>query len=323
MQSTEGLDMTDTVDEVLAGVDLTGKICVITGATGGLGLMAARGLASVAATVVLAGRDAGQLRSATETIKNETPTAAVDTVEIELASLESVRSAAASICGRFPQIDVLINNAGVMFTPLQRTRDGFELQFGVNHLGHFELTRSLLPLLTAGSARVVNLSSDGHRIGDIDLDDPNWEHRPYDKFQAYGASKTANVLFTVALDERYRDSGVRSFAVHPGTVATSLARHMSREDMKAMMALGATDRHPSATTPRLEVVPVEQGAATSVWAAMSAELTGLGGRYLKDCAISNDVMPYATDPLRAERLWQVSELLCRSPVAGVEHLSST
>jgi NAD(P)-dependent dehydrogenase (short-subunit alcohol dehydrogenase family) len=308
--------MTHTVDEVLSGMDLTGKICVITGATSGLGLMTARGLASAAATVVLAGRDAGRLRSAADAIKTETPTAAVETVEIELDRLASVRSAAAELGRRFPRIDVLINNAGVMFTPFQRTEDGFELQLGVNHLGHFELTRRVMPLLLdAASARVVNLSSDGHRIFDIDLDDPNWEQRPYDKFKAYGAAKTANVLFTTALDARYRDSDVRSFAVHPGTVATSLTRYMSRDDMKAMMALGNTGDEPSAAPARLEVITAEQGAATSVWAAVSDELTGLGGLYLKDCAISDTVMPYASDPLRAERLWEISEKLCRSPVS--------
>jgi NAD(P)-dependent dehydrogenase (short-subunit alcohol dehydrogenase family) len=306
--------MTPTVDEVLAGVDLTGKICVVTGATSGLGLMTARGLASAGATIVLAGRDGGRLRAVTEDITTETPAAAVETVEIELDSLASVRSAAADIARRFPRVDVLVNNAGVMFTPLERTKDGCELQFGVNHLGHFELTRGVLPsLLNAESARVVNLSSDGHGISDIDLDDPNWEHRPYDKFKAYGAAKTANVLFTVSLDARYRDSGVRSFAVHPGTVATSLSRYMSKGDMKAMMALGSAGRDPSAAPPRLEVVPVEQGAATSVWAATSDELVGVGGRYLADCAISEHVAQYAVDPQRAEQLWTISERLCGSP----------
>ncbi|MGH3644454.1 MAG: SDR family NAD(P)-dependent oxidoreductase [Mycobacterium sp.] len=308
--------MTHIVDEVLSGVNLTGKVCVITGATGGLGLVAARGLATAGATVAVAGRDPQRLRSAADAIATETPAASVETVELELDSLASVRSAAAQISARFPRIDVLINNAGVMFTPFERTHDGFELQFGVNHLGHFELTRRVMPLLlNAGSARVVNLSSDGHRIFDIDFEDPNWEQRPYDKFQAYGASKTANVLFTVALDARYRDSGVRSFAVHPGTVATSLSRHMSRDDMKAMMALGAADREPSAPRPKLEVISPEQGAATSVWAAVSDELTGLGGLYLKDCAVSDSAMPYATDPLRAERLWTISEQLCQSTVS--------
>ncbi|HEV7418689.1 MAG TPA: SDR family NAD(P)-dependent oxidoreductase [Mycobacterium sp.] len=309
--------MTHTVEEVLSGIDLTGKVYVVTGATSGLGLVGARGLASAGATVVLAGRDEARLRSAAEAVTSETPTAAVETVEIELDDLASVREAAAQISARFSRIDVLINNAGVMFTPFERTKDGFELQLGVNHLGHFELTRCVMPLLlNAGSARVVNLSSDGHRISDIDLEDPNWEQRPYDKFMAYGSSKTANVLFTVALDARYRDSDVRSFAVHPGTVATSLSRHMSRDDMKAMMALGETGREPSAERPRLDVIPAEQGAATSVWAAVSDELSGLGGVYLKDCAISDSVMPYAVDPLRAERLWTISELLCRSPVSG-------
>jgi NAD(P)-dependent dehydrogenase (short-subunit alcohol dehydrogenase family) len=304
--------MTRTVDQVLSGVDLTGKVCVITGATSGLGLMTAQGLASAGATVVLAGRDPERLRSAADAITTEM-TAAVETVELELDSLASVRSAAVEISARFPRVDVLINNAGVMFTPYQQTKDGFELQFGVNHLGHFELTRHLLPLLlNAQSARVITLSSDGHKIFDIDLDDPNWEQAPYDKFKAYGASKTANVLFTVALDARYRESGVRSFAVHPGTVATSLSRYMSKGDMKAMMGLGSADRDPAAAPPRLEVIPVEQGAATSVWAAVSDELAGLGGLYLADCAISANVAPYAVDPQRAEQLWTISERLCGS-----------
>jgi NAD(P)-dependent dehydrogenase (short-subunit alcohol dehydrogenase family) len=161
----------------------------------------------------------------------------------------------------------------------------------------------------------VNLSSDGHRISDIDLEDPNWEQRPYDKFRAYCASKTANVLFTVTLDSRYRGSGVRSFAVHPGTVATSLSRYMSRDDMKAMMALGNAEREPSAPRPKLDVVSPEQGAATSVWAAVSDELAGLGGLYLKDCVVSDSAMLYATDPQRGERLWTISERLCRSTVS--------
>jgi NAD(P)-dependent dehydrogenase (short-subunit alcohol dehydrogenase family) len=308
--------MTNTVDEVLNGVDLTEKICVVTGATSGLGLMTAQGLGSAGATVVLAGRDPERLRSAAEAITTDTATAKVETVELELDSLASVRLAAGEINGRFARIDVLINNAGVMFTPYQQTKDGFELQLGVNHLGHFELTRRLVPLLlNAESARVINLSSDGHKIFDIDLDDPNWEHGPYDKFKAYGAAKTANVLFTVALDARYRDSGVRSFAVHPGTVATSLSRYMSKEDMKAMMGLGSADRDPAAAPPRLEVIPVEQGAATSVWGAVSDELVGLGGLYLADCAISANVAAYAVDPQRADRLWTISEQLCSSPTA--------
>ncbi|MBB5165341.1 SDR family NAD(P)-dependent oxidoreductase [Mycobacterium sp. AZCC_0083] len=244
---------------------------------------------------------------------SQTPTAAVETVEMELDSLASVRSAAAELVARFPGIDVLINNAGVMFTPFGRTEDGFELQLGVNHLGHFELTRGVMPsLLNTGSARVVNLSSDGHHIFDLDLEDPNWERQPYDKFKAYGSAKTANVLFTVALDARYRDSGVRSFAVHPGTVATSLSRHMSRDDMKAMMGLGTASSEPAAEPPRLEVISAEEGAATSVWASVSDDLTGLGGLYLKKCAVSDGAMPYATDPRRAEQLWMISEQLCGS-----------
>ncbi|CRZ14763.1 SDR family NAD(P)-dependent oxidoreductase [Mycolicibacterium neworleansense] len=282
-------------------MSMRGKTAVITGASSGLGRESARALAAMDAHVVLAARNADALGQTRDWIRAEVPGAQVSSVIIDLASLASVRAAAPQIAALAPAIDVLLNNAGVMFTPFGHTQDGFETQFGTNHLGHFALTELLGPQFGEGT-RIVNLSSDGHRLGDIDLDDPNWQRRDYDKFAAYGAAKTANILHVVALDRRLRDRGVRAFAVHPGMVATNLARHMSREDVIAVSG--------QARARSVEVLTPEQGAATQVWAAVSTELDGSGGLYLADCAVRTDVAPYATDPYRAERLWEISRSLC-------------
>jgi NAD(P)-dependent dehydrogenase (short-subunit alcohol dehydrogenase family) len=300
------------VNEILDGRDLSDKVCVITGASSGLGRESARALAKAGAHVVLAARNSDALQRADIWIHEGVDAANTTTVQLDLTSLASVRAAAATIAELVPAVHVLMNNAGVMFTPLSRTVDGFEMQFGTNHLGHFELTRLLLPQLEAArGARVVNLSSDGHRLADIDLDDPNWERRDYDKFRAYGAAKTANILHAVELDRRMSGSGVRAFAVHPGMVATKLARHMTREDVTAVAEL-REQREVSRERDfsKLEVLTAEQGAATQVWAAASRELDGTGGVYLADCAIRSDVAPYAIDAERAGRLWQLSEALC-------------
>ena len=207
-------------------------------------------------------------------------------VSLDLTSLSAVRAAAAEVAALTPEVHVLMNNAGVMFTPFGRTSDGFEIQFGTNHLGHFALTRLLLPQLSAaGGSRVVNLSSDGHLMSDVDLNDPNWQHREYDKFLAYGASKTANVLHAVELDRRYRDRGIHSYAVHPGIVATALARHMSRDDFTSLQSVATTGGHRRENVDvRRDFVGPERGAATQVWAAVSPELADTGGVYLADCA---------------------------------------
>ncbi|RDH78737.1 SDR family NAD(P)-dependent oxidoreductase [Mycolicibacterium moriokaense] len=299
--------------EIVEGIDLTGTVCVITGATSGLGRESARALAGAGAHVVLAGRNANGLKDTEQWVGHHVGPARLTSVTMDLTSLASVRDAAADIADAVPAIHVLMNNAGVMFTPLGRTDDGFEMQFGTNHLGHFELTRLLAPRLeAAGGARVVNLSSDGHRLGDIDLDDPNWRRRDYDKFRAYGASKTANVLHAVELDRRLRAGGIRCFAVHPGMVATKLARHMTRDDVAAVTAL-PEQRQVAAETDvhKMTVLTPEQGAATQVWAAVSADLNQAGGAYLADCSIRSNVAPYAVDPDRARRLWELSETLCR------------
>ena len=303
-----------TTLEVVDGIDLTGKVCVITGASAGLGRESARALAITGAHVILAARNAAALREARTWIHAQVPDAATSTVELDLTNLASVRSAASAIRDIAPQIDVLMNNAGVMCTPFGRTADGFEMQFGTNHLGHFALTWLLTSRLAEG-ARVVTLSSDGHLMSDIDLDDPNWERREYDKFAAYGASKTANVLHTVGLNLRLRDHGVRAYAVHPGIVATSLARHMKREDFDQLMRVPA-HRVQEKTDVRRDFVMPEQGAATQVWAAVSPELSGTGPFYLADCRIREDVAPYALDVARAAELWELSEKLCGAVVEG-------
>ena len=300
-----------TAQRVVDGVDLTGRTCVITGASSGLGREAARVLAAAGAHVVLAARNAAAIDETITWIRETAPSARLSAVSLDLTSLSAVRAAAAEIAALAPELHVLMNNAGVMFTPFGRTADGFEMQFGTNHLGHFALTQLLLPQLAADGSRVVNLSSDGHLMSDVDLDDPNWQHRDYDKFLAYGASKTANVLHAVELDRRYRDRGIRSYAVHPGIVATALARHMTRDDFAGLQSVATiSGRRPTNVDVRRDFVGPERGAATQVWAAVSPELADTGGVYLADCAVRSDVAPYAIDPEHAARLWSVSEELC-------------
>lgn len=299
-----------TADDVVAGIDLTGRTCVITGATSGLGLASARALARTGVRLVLAGRDTEKLAQVATEITADTG-AEVHPVELDLTSLASVRTAGAVISEISPSIHILVNNAGVMFTPLQRTADGFEMQFGTNHLGHFELTRILMPqLINADGARVVTLTSEGHRLADVDLDDPNWNEREYDKFAAYGASKTANILHAVELDRRLSNFGVRAYAVHPGVVSTALVRHMTKDDYAALGGLSTTGNTEPKDAAEMfaDIATPERGASTQVWAATTTELED-GGLYLFDCAI-RAAAPYAVDRKRATRLWELSEELC-------------
>ena len=302
-----------TALQVVDGIDLSGKACVVTGASCGLGRESARALAGAGAHVVLAARNQDALAQTAQWIAAEVPGARTSSVRLDLTALASVRAAAGAIHHIAPAIDVLMNNAGVMFTPFGRTRDGFEIQIGTNHFGHFELTRLLVPqLATAGNARIVALSSGGHMMGDVDFDDPNWEGREYDKFVAYGASKTANILHTVEADRRLRDLGIRAYAVHPGTVATSLARYMSRTDFSQLrkMAAASTSARGEPTGGFLDFTTPEHGAATQVWAAVSPELADKGALYLEDCGVSEAVAPYARDEWRAADWWDLSEKLC-------------
>ena len=295
-----------TTDEVLAGVDLQGTVAMVTGASTGLGLETARALAAAGADVTLAVRTAERGAAAEATIRDRVPQASLECGLLDLTSLASVRDFAAWFAARHDRLSIMVNNAGVMATPFERTADGFELQFGTNHLGHFLLTNLLTPLLIAGApARVVNLSSGGHRGSDIIWDDPNYERREYDKFEAYGQSKTANILFSVELDRRLRERGVRSYAVHPGMIATELGRYMTRDDYRAISERAR--RSPSGGLPQRK--SVESGAATSVWAATAVELQAQGGVYCEDCAVSDQHAPWALDEDAARRLWTLSESL--------------
>ncbi|RLQ22313.1 SDR family NAD(P)-dependent oxidoreductase [Seongchinamella sediminis] len=299
-----------TTDEVIQGIDLSGKRAVVTGASSGLGVETARTLAAAGAAVMMVARNPAKLDTAVASVRKAVPAARIETALLDLADLDSVRAGAREIGEKFPRINLLINNAGVMACPLMRTAQGFEMQFGSNHLGHFLLTCLLAPALVAGApARVINLSSAGHKFAALDLDDPNYRQRDYDKWSAYGQSKTANALFTVGLDQRLRDRGVRAFAVHPGMIMTELSRHMEPADMEAILR--------GRDIADIGFKTVAQGSATSVWAATAAALEGQGGLYLEDCHIAEAATPgsdsgvedYALDPAQAEQLWQLSESL--------------
>lgn len=301
-----------TTDDVLAGTDLTGLTVFITGANSGLGQETARAMAACGAQVVLAGRDLAKLDEAVAAIRAERPSASLETITCDLGNLASIRTCGVEARERFSKIDLLINNAGVMASPFMHTADGFELQFGTNHLGHFGLTAELLPLVEAGSGkRIVNLSSRGHHMGPVHLDDPNFTERAYDPWASYGQSKTANILFSVGLEARYAAKGIHAYAVHPGGIQTNLGRHMTEEMMAALLdRVTKNDRSFTWKT-------IQQGAATQCWAATAPELEGKGGAYCEDCHVAalddnsptGGVRSYAIDPATAERLWTLSEQL--------------
>ena len=229
-----------TTDDVLKGVDLSGKRILVTGASAGLGVETARALAAHGAKVVGAVRDLDKGRAATAPVRAQAAPGGggLELVELDLASLASVRACADALIADGKPFDVVIANAGVMACPKGETADGFETQFGTNHLGHFVLVNRIASLLGPGS-RLVNLSSAGHRFSDVDLDDPNFEHTPYTEFGAYGRSKTANILFAVEFDRRHKDRGVRATAVHPGGIQTELGRHMTPELIAQITAWSA------------------------------------------------------------------------------------
>jgi NAD(P)-dependent dehydrogenase (short-subunit alcohol dehydrogenase family) len=311
---TQKFGAESTTDDVRAGVDLTGKTCLVTGVSAGLGVETARALAAHGAHVIGAARDLGKARAATSQIQIA-PGApgGFELIELDLASLASVRSCAASLIDAGRTLDIIIANAGIMACPKGTTADGFETQFGTNHLGHFVLINRIVSLLRPGS-RVVNLSSLGHRGADVDLDDPNFEHTAYDEFVAYGRSKTANILFTVEFDRRYKHAGIRATAVHPGGIQTELNRHTPAEVTDKLIASINAQRAPGAPPFTWKTIP--QGAATSVWAAAVAPPELVGGLYCENCDVAkltNDahmrggVRSYALDPDRARALWAKSE----------------
>lgn len=301
-----------TTDEVLAGKDLSGRTAFITGANSGLGQETARAMAARGAHIILAGRDQAKLDDSVAAIQAENAKAQLDTLTVDLTSLESIRAATSRARQRFAKIDLLINNAGVMATPFLHTHDGFEMQIGTNHFGHFALTAELMPLIERGHLkRIVNLSSRGHHFAPVDFDDPFFERRPYDPWISYGHSKTANVLFTVGLEARFAVMGIHAYAVHPGGIQTNLGRHMTPEMTEALMAR-VTSRD---TGFQWKTIP--QGAATSCWAATAAELEGKGGVYCEDCHVAQvddesptgGVRSYAVNSSYADRLWVMSEEL--------------
>jgi len=313
---TKSFGAKSTTDDVLSGVDLSGKRVLVTGASAGLGVETARALVSHGASVVGAARNLAKARDATTVVREAARNGATfDLIELDLASLKSIRAASDRLVKDGRPFDVVIANAGVMATPKGQTADGFETQFGTNHLGHFTFVNRIASLIKSGG-RLVNLSSAGHRFSDVDLEDPNFERTPYTEFGAYGRSKTANVLFAVEFDRRHKTRGVRATAVHPGGIQTELGRHMTPELIQQMMTNINQSR--PAGAPPFEFKTIPQGAATSVWAGFVASADDVGGRYCEDChvaalnadpAIREGVRPYALDPARAKALWALSEKL--------------
>lgn len=303
-----------TADEVLEGVNLSGNRVLVTGVSAGLGVETARSLVAHGATVVGTARDLSKARRALgEAFKQKPENQPVELVEMDLASLASVRKAASELLARNKPFDVIIANAGVMACPQGKTQDGFETQFGTNHLGHFVFVNRLVPLLKQG-ARIVLLSSAGHQLSDVNIDDPNFERTEYQPFTAYGRSKTANILYAVALDSRLKGRGVRATALHPGGIQTELGRHLTPEliqQLTARINQGATGGAPAF---RFKTVP--QGSATSVWSGFVAPADAVGGHYAEDCHVCeiNDdatsrvgVRSYALNLAHANDLWRKSE----------------
>jgi NAD(P)-dependent dehydrogenase (short-subunit alcohol dehydrogenase family) len=311
---------TSTTEDVLSGVNLQGKRILVTGVSAGLGVETARSLAAHGAHVVGAARDVNKAEVATAQVRRDATTRAgsFELVTLDLGSLKSVRSCAAELIAKGEPFDLVIANAGVMATPFGHTADGFETQFGTNHLGHFVLINRIAPLMRAGS-RLINLASSGHRFANVDLQDPNFEHTPYEPFVGYGRSKTANILFAVAFDQRHRGRGVRAAAVHPGGIQTELGRHIGHEQLEAMVDQINKQEAAQGKGP-FQWKTIPQGAATSVWAGVVAPADEIGGRYCENCHVGNivadnvtispiseGVRGYALDPATAQALWQKSE----------------
>jgi NAD(P)-dependent dehydrogenase (short-subunit alcohol dehydrogenase family) len=307
-----------TTDDVLEGIDLTGRRIVITGAASGLGEESTRALAAHGASVLMLARDPQKNADAAERVRAAVPDADLSLDTVDLADLASIRAFASRYIETGRPIDVLMNNAGVMACPFGHTADGFEMQFGTNHLGHFELTRLLTPAVLAGDdPRIVILSSAAHGIADVDLDDPGFEHTEYDAWVAYGRSKSANALHALELARRV--DGVLSFSVHPGGIMTNLGRHLT-DDLMQQMLDRAKDRAEAAgesSSGGMQFKSIPQGAATQCWAATSADLVDHNGAYLADCGLGveggnvgrNGYAPYITDTDTSARLWELSERL--------------
>lgn len=308
-----GFPAKSTAAEVVRGIDLSGKNAIVTGGYSGIGLETVRALASAGARITVPARRPDVAAEALAAVAGEIEIAAMD-----LGDVASVRKFGDEYAETGRPLHILINNAGVMATPFGRVGNGWETQFGTNHLGHMALAMKLAPALQeAEGARVVALSSTGHVRSDVIWDDPNYTTRPYDKWEAYGQAKSANALFALGVDLLGRDIGVRAFSVHPGGIFTPLQRHLTDEEMAA---LGW--KNPDGTIPDMVKAMFktpEQGASTTVWAATSPQLNGKGGVYCEDCDIARLAGPdsqrwehareWIVDDARAERLWAMSEKL--------------
>lgn len=305
-----GFDEKSTAKDVIAGIDMEGKRIVVTGGHSGIGLEATRVLSEAGASLVVGARNVSEAKKALAGVEN------VEVSELDLSEPSSVDGFAENFRKAYGSLDVLINNAGIMATPFLRNSQGNEMQFATNHLGHFRLTGGLWDVIRNAKGRVITLSSSGHQFSGVDFDDPNFQSRPYDKWVAYGQSKTACSLLAVHLDEIGKESGVRAFAVHPGWIAsTNLGRFMTDQDRAAFASPA-----PGASKFAASIIKSgPQGAATTVWAATSPQLEGMGGVYCADCDIApliadevsqqNGVRRWAVDPGIAERLWELGERL--------------
>ncbi|HAE26433.1 MULTISPECIES: oxidoreductase [Hyphomonas] len=306
-----GFHNKSTAAEVIEGIDLSGKNAVVTGGYSGIGLETVRALASAGARVTVPARRLDTAEAALADVAGDIEIAAMD-----LADLASVEKFTREYDETERGLDILINNAGIMACPLSRVGPGWESQFGINHLGHMAMSLALAPAMQrTQNARMVALSSTGHIRSDVIWDDPNYNERPYDKWEAYGQAKTADALFALGVDRRGRDIGIRAFSVHPGGIFTPLQRHLPEEEM---VALGwkAPD---GSIPPQVQAMfkTPEQGASTTVWAATSPQLEGRGGVYCENCDIAQfatddsqrweHVRAWACDDDRAERLWTMSE----------------
>lgn len=308
---TSQFDRRATALDVIKGRDLSGRVVLVTGAASGIGVETARAFASAGADLTLAVRDTAKGEVVAADLRKATGNDRIAVGALDLGDQASVRRFAADFAASHAALHILVNNAGIMATPEMRTKEGYELQFATNHLGHFLLANLLLPLLRKGApARIVSLSSIGHRRSPVVFDDIHFKQRPYDKWAAYGQSKTANALFAVGWTRRFGADGITANAVMPGGIMTGLQKHMPMEEQKALgWILPDGSINPGMKTPA-------QGAATSVWAATAKELQGIGGLYLEDCAEAapwkedapwSGVLPHALDAGAAERLWSVSE----------------
>jgi len=319
-KTAEVFGATSTTEEVLAGVNLRGKRILVTGVSAGIGVEIARSLAAHGAQVVGAARNLAKAKTETAQVLKEGTfnVGSFELIELDLADLKSVRRCADALLAKGEPFDVVIANAGVMATPFLHTADGFEMQFGTNHLGHFVLVNRIAALIRKGG-RLINLASAGHRFSNVDLEDPNFERTPYDPWVAYGRSKSANILFAVAFDRRHRGNGIRAAAVHPGGVQTELDRHLDPVHIKKTIEQ-TNKRLASEGKAPFQLKTIPQGAATSVWAAVVAPADEIGGRYCENChvgrvvsddvtitATSEGVRGYALDPKNAEALWKKSE----------------